>query len=313
MSARSPHRRFTSVLCPIDFSEHSRIALRHAAQIAVRSGGRLTVLFVNDPLLHAAAAAAAYDVHAMTEHTKRELASFVRTSLSAAARRTTSVRCKDALGRPAREIIKTARRGGFDLIVLGTQGLSGASKLFFGSTTAGVLRDTAVPVLAVPPVPHGRRAGRPARSWPGPRFIVPTDLGRSSPADVRQGVGLARRLGARLRLLHVLRILPPPPWYRTDLTHEVDTRVNRARAALEALRAEAPNTIDGVSVVVGDPAGEIAAVARRHRAGLVVLALRSRRRLFGSKAGSIAYSVVCRGAAPVLALPPEARTARPRL
>jgi nucleotide-binding universal stress UspA family protein len=308
MNARSLHRRFTSVLCPIDFSEHSRLALRYAAQIAVRSGARLTVLYVNDPLLHAAAAAADYDVDAMAQHTARELTSFVRRSLSAAVCQATSVRCEEALGRPAREIVKRARRGGFNLIVLGTQGLSGASKLFFGSTTAGVLRDTDVPVLAVPPVPHGRRAGRPARSWPGPHFIVPTDLARSSPANVRQAVGLARWLGAKLLLLHVIRIPPPPPWYRADVTHEVDALADRARAALEALRADARDTVGDVSVVAGDLADEIAAAARRHRAGLVVLALRSRRRLFGSRAGSIAYSVVCRATAPVLALPPERRT-----
>jgi len=273
----------------------------------VRSGARLTVLFVNDPLLHAAAAAAAYDVRAMAEHTTAELTSFVGSSLSAAVCRATSVRCEEALGRPAREIMKRARRGGFDLIVLGTQGLSGASKMFFGSTTAGVLRDAAVPVLAVPPVPHGRRAGRPARSWPGRQFIAPIDLDRSSPADVGQAVGLARWLGARLLLLHIVRISPPPPWYRADLTREVDARVNQVRAALEALRAQAPDIIGDVSVIAGDLAEEIAAAARRHRAGLVVLTLRSRRRLFGSRAGSIAYSVVCRAPAPVLALPPAPR------
>ena len=40
-----------SVLCPIDFSEFSRVALAHAAAIANHFGARLIVLSVDDPLL----------------------------------------------------------------------------------------------------------------------------------------------------------------------------------------------------------------------------------------------------------------------
>src|SRR5687767_6547559 len=40
-----------SVLCPIDFSESSRGALRYAAAVASQLGARLTLLAVNDPLL----------------------------------------------------------------------------------------------------------------------------------------------------------------------------------------------------------------------------------------------------------------------
>ena len=43
-----------SVLCPIDFSDSSRGALRYAAAITVHFGARLTLLVVNDPLLQEA-------------------------------------------------------------------------------------------------------------------------------------------------------------------------------------------------------------------------------------------------------------------
>ena len=49
--------RFRSILCPVDFSTQSGHAIRQAAKVARRSDGRLTVLFVYDPLLFAAAAA----------------------------------------------------------------------------------------------------------------------------------------------------------------------------------------------------------------------------------------------------------------
>ena len=45
----------SSVLCPIDFSESSRAALRQAGAIASHCGSPLTWLAVNDPLLNEAA------------------------------------------------------------------------------------------------------------------------------------------------------------------------------------------------------------------------------------------------------------------
>jgi hypothetical protein len=61
---RSKHwRGFRAVLCPVDFSERSRLALRYPDAIARRANARLTVPSVNDPLLIAAATAALHDRH----------------------------------------------------------------------------------------------------------------------------------------------------------------------------------------------------------------------------------------------------------
>jgi len=49
---------FRAVLCPIDFSDHARLALRYAEVVALRAKASLTVTYANDPLLIAAAAAA---------------------------------------------------------------------------------------------------------------------------------------------------------------------------------------------------------------------------------------------------------------
>ena len=40
-----------AVLCPIDFSDPSRGALRYAMTVAAQAGATLTLLTVNDPLL----------------------------------------------------------------------------------------------------------------------------------------------------------------------------------------------------------------------------------------------------------------------
>lgn len=64
-----------------------------------------------------------------------------------------------SIGNPAEEITKAAARLRSDLIVMGTLGLTGATKRLLGSTTQGVRERTTVPVLAIP-----RRASR--RAWP---------------------------------------------------------------------------------------------------------------------------------------------------
>ena len=144
-------RIFRSILCPVDFSAPSRAALRCAAAVAETSGGEITVLFVNDPLLGTAAAAAAYDTAAMARRTDAELKRFVQTALKGMRLPARAVRCVAAFGKPAPVIVKRAGAVGADLIVMGTRGLGGASRLLLGSTTEQVLRKAAVPVLAVPP------------------------------------------------------------------------------------------------------------------------------------------------------------------
>jgi nucleotide-binding universal stress UspA family protein len=54
-----------------------------------------------------------------------------------------------AEGNPRREIIKTAEEWKADLIVLGTHGRSGVSRVLLGSTAEGVVRHSQIPVLTV--------------------------------------------------------------------------------------------------------------------------------------------------------------------
>jgi nucleotide-binding universal stress UspA family protein len=127
-------RGFRLLLCPVDFSAHARRALRYAAALAQDSAGRLVVLFVQDPLLLAAAA----KIH--TEQTfastvDMELRRFVATSLAHTGFAPQSIDYRVAGGAPAATIEATACALRCDLIVMGTHGLGGMKRLFFGSTT----------------------------------------------------------------------------------------------------------------------------------------------------------------------------------
>lgn len=290
---------FTTVLCPVDFSPQSRVALQYAAVVARRTRGSLSALFVNDPLL-VAAAAAAYDTRAITQTSERELREFVRRTLGRTPKDAASVTCKVTLGDPPREIAKTARAGNVNLIVIGTQGLSGARKAFFGSTTESVLRNASIPVLAVPS--SGRK---PRPSWPM-HLMAALDLGSQAGSDARRAEAVALWCRADLTLVHVVPPTQAPRWLTTQLRKHDQQRLQSARERLDRLRRAIDQDLDVTChVLLGQPAEQLPAYAADAGSDLVVVTLRTRGGLFGTPQGSITYRVLCGTGTPVLALPPK--------
>ena len=167
----------TSVLCPIDFSDASRGALRYAAVVANHLKAELTVLTVTDPLLTEAAEMSSSIEH-LPEAIRRELHRFSQKSFEGAVT-PEAVRFEVATGKPAVEVLRVAKERPPSLIVMSTHGLTGVRKLFFGSTTERVLRETTVPILLTPAHDHGparpddvRRAVK--------RILVPVDFSEAT-------------------------------------------------------------------------------------------------------------------------------------
>jgi nucleotide-binding universal stress UspA family protein len=138
--------RLQSILCAVDFSQTSREALRAAADLARAHDSRLTVLFVDDPML-VAAAKAAHDVRGSVSSTEVALNRFIARSLRPLP---PEVRAMVTSGTPVDEILRAARRQQADLIVIGMRGVGRVARMLLGSTTDRVLRRARIPVLAVP-------------------------------------------------------------------------------------------------------------------------------------------------------------------
>lgn len=296
---------FHSILCPVDFSEQSRLALRHAEAIANRGSATLTVTYANDPLLVAAAAAALHDRN-VAKRSARELDAFVEATLARTAKKPLRVKWHVSVGSPAAEIIKTAARYRCDLIVMGTQGLTGADRAFLGSTTLSVLQRTVVPVLAVP---RGATSTMEMRAaWPGERVLAAIELGPTTAGDVSNAAELARWFDASLLLVHVVGEITAPAWLKGDLSAHERIRVRQAeRQIAELVAAAGPRAPTETLVLCGRPADEIAALAATERIDLVITALRDRRGWFGSRRGAVSYHVLSHAVTAVLAHPSEWR------
>ncbi len=297
-------RGFRAVLCGVDFSEQSRLALRYADAVARHADARLIVLYVNDPLLTAAAASALHD-RDFAERSRRELQAFVEATLP--DRPSTQTEVCLGCGAPTTEILRIAARAGADLLVVGTQGLTGADRVLLGSTTLNVLRHTAIPVLAVPSCGEYDVTAVPP-SWPGHRIMAAVELDRGGRQDVATATELARWLGTSLLVLHVVDAVPAPAWMAADRSAHDRIRISQAQLQLEQLAAVAENDVTTETrVVCGQPADEIAAAAAAERIGLLVTGLRDRRGWFGARRGSVSYHVLTHAVTPVLACPPQWR------
>lgn len=138
------------ILCPVDFSRAAGRSLQYAATLARQTGGALTVLFVNDPLLEVAGTSA-YDGRELRRSTESELRLFAQRAIDKSRGRALAPKFIVTVGDPAEQIQKTARRLKSDVVVMGTHGATGLTKLLFGSTTEKFLRLATMPVLLIPP------------------------------------------------------------------------------------------------------------------------------------------------------------------
>lgn len=154
-----PRPPFSNILCPIDFSDPSRAALRLAGELAKDWAVRIIVLYVHDPTTAGIEAVAFPDVS--LDDLRSEIHNFAVKVLHAGRASVPTTKYVATIGNPAREILKTAKQMHCDLIVMGSRGLGGVRKLLLGSTTDRVLRQAPIPVLAVR---AQKRAKRHARS-----------------------------------------------------------------------------------------------------------------------------------------------------
>lgn len=296
---------FHSILCAVDFSDHSRRALLYAEAIARRGFGALHVVYANDPLLIAAAAAALRD-RGVARRSRAELQTFVEGVLSVDSQKTLRIKVHAAVGHARDVILKTASRTRAQLIVVGTQGLTGADRVVMGSTTMAVLQRSGVPVLAVPGRnPH---AASPEPSWPGPEIVAALELDAASADEADHASHIAEWFGASLRLVHVVDRLAPPLWLEADLTSVEKARTARAQKQIEKLAVAVRKRVNTTTRILhGNAADELAAFADKSDTGLIVTALRERDGWFGARRGSISYHMLTRATVPVLAYPPRWR------
>ena len=170
---------FEKILVPLDGSEHSLRALEIAIQIARKFGGKITLIHVYSvaigPVIMPEPTTLTPPM--MPPMTSAEVAKAVEAIRKAGASiladgeqkvKAEEVQVETILreGHIVQEIIRTAKEGKFDLIVIGGRGISRIRELLLGSVTDGVIHHASCPVLVIKLIPQSEDYASHSQSQP---------------------------------------------------------------------------------------------------------------------------------------------------
>jgi nucleotide-binding universal stress UspA family protein len=137
---------YKQILIPTDGSEYTKAATMHGLQIAKMTDAEVTALFVVDDTTYISYPFGPMipDLTIVLEEEGKKAIEFVR---SEGEKIGVKVAIKMKRGSPANAIIEETKN--FDLVVMGTLGRTGVSKLLLGSTAEKVIRFAECPILVV--------------------------------------------------------------------------------------------------------------------------------------------------------------------
>jgi nucleotide-binding universal stress UspA family protein len=229
-----------AVLHATDFSAHSDLAFALACSLARASGSRLLVLHVMPvPLLQA------------KRYYREEMEAALRHRQAEGGQVAVEQRLEE--GEAAYGILRVAQESQCDLIVMGTHGRTGLSRLLMGSVAEKVVRNApcavptaTAPVGAVAPTkePGSEAGGQAPTAVPIRTILHPTDFSDPSEEAFRVACWLAEDHAARLIVVHVadaavsgegMAAIPPlPEGYRGGL----EERLCRFQLSASRVRLE---------------------------------------------------------------------------
>lgn len=240
------------ILVPTDFSEPAAHALRYASALAGRFGAHLLVIHADSftPVVDFTAIPAAVfgDLQgSMIENAREVLQAHAEENIGAAV----PFDLRVIVGNPLDAIAAQTAESGANLVVMGTHGRTGVSRLLFGSVTESVMRTSAVPVIAVnrgaSEEAHVRRVllvGRADERW------VPRELGDrcemklTGAEDAQEIVHVARESGADLI---VLSVEPGTTVYETLRGTLAERVVQQSSCAVLTMNEQAMVGVDAVT------------------------------------------------------------------
>ncbi len=137
---------YKRILIPTDGSEHSRLAVRKGVSLAKLVGGSVTALYVvnHSSFVGIPEDSLIVDVYSLLRKEADGVLSFIK---DLGEEHDVPVETLVEEGIPSEEILRAAKD--HDLIIMGTLGLSGLSKLLLGSTAEKVIRHAPCPVMVV--------------------------------------------------------------------------------------------------------------------------------------------------------------------
>ncbi len=143
-------RQFKKILIPTDGSEYTKPAIEQGIYLARLMNADVTALYVVDQtsFVNFPMDSTVVSIYSVLEKEGNDAVEIIKKE---GERNGVKVETKVVEGSPYRKIIEEAKD--YDLVVMGTLGRTGMSKLFLGSVAERVVRFAPCPVLVVRAVP----------------------------------------------------------------------------------------------------------------------------------------------------------------
>ena len=277
------------ILCPIDFSEFSVRAYRHALSLAEHYRAKLIAQHIVELWRHPAAGFAAsaslYDEYceSLRANGREQLQEFAKNHTHSEVQPELVVND----GTAADSILSFAEEQKSDLIIMGTHGLRGFDRLMLGSVTERVMRRAICPVQVVREPPRDlAAAGQERYTHRLDRILACTDFSEDSKRALDYAIFAAAEYHSDLTLLQILEKSP-------GAKHS-EQAIAEATEQLEKLvPQESRKTLKlKTAVRIGKPYEQIIQFAREAQTDLVTMGVRGRGALDAAIFGSTAYRVM---------------------
>jgi len=301
MRTAAHHRR--TILMATDFSKPSKLVIPYAFKLARLLNLRLIILHV---------VKAIPDVERWSPGARRSLQS-LKTKALLELGRIVHLANENGLmadyrllvGIPEDSILEVAHSSQVAFIVMGTHGKTGWDRLRLGSVAESTLRQAPCPVLTVgASVPPHTLVN--SRRLSVARFLVATDFSASSKGALQAAVELAKRLNARVLLVHATELSGS-----LHSGHLLVDELSQKRYAQQFQKVISASRGDEVItdriVITGNPVKVILNQAKHQKTDLIIVGTRGHRGMQRLVLGSVAEAVVRRATCPVFTVRAQAK------
>lgn len=284
----------STILCPLDFSELSDLALKYAATGARAFEANLVVFhaqrFELPPYFTSSQVA---ELKRQRQGEKARAKDFLRLHarkiLGPAAE---AIRIKYDLddAHPVDAILSAAKRHKAELIVMGTHGRGGAKRIWLGSVLENVVRQAGVPVFAVRQKQHEFiDASDPTTTPKLENILCPVNFSPAAQTSVEAAASLAKQFDSRL--ISACVVEPGDTGGISGSKEELSSFLQQSGAAACDLQIESRK---------GEAGKEIVSLASRTKADLIVLGAQPRHPMHAWLWGDTTEFVLRQAPVPVL-------------
>jgi nucleotide-binding universal stress UspA family protein len=294
---------FTRILCPTDLSPASMPALKYGAAFAAWYDAPLSLLHVVPTFdaIQVPPSTLGDAVQVVYPSTRDEITAALREQAETAGIASVQPDLLAEAGDPVATIVGQALALGADLIVAGTHGRSGISRLLHGSVVEALLHQSPCPVLTVPPPV----TAVPLEDVRFSRILCAIDFSPASMQALGFALDLARQADGVVTLLHAVEWLADSEPRTTAHFNVSEYRAHLledARQKLEALVTDDLRTGRAIETVAVAGRGyrEILRAATERDSDLIVMGAQGRGGLGLAVLGSATHQVVRAATCPVL-------------